>query len=361
MTSFSVCWTKFTEFYYAIVYSYYLLLERAVSPQGIFVTLLVGAILFVMLIHSLLCMRQLLWDFNSNFLYRLTDKHLEWRYISQVVLRDVDFELEYTTHNLQSKLLPRLNAGWDYIFKYSLRSSIRIMITLFVLFAFVLFLHFIYFHADAFKSKLTLDFTFAAFILFITVVTQVYLKTRAEEKLRWLKTLEVELNRYFAFLTSEREGNFMSEKYEETTRCDPYSVEKKTYYVSRFKLTSKLELLLDPSKKEHRALVALMHHVIGVNQIQMDHVILKKLGFIRRNIEGTYKSDLDIFDHEASCRNKKEIMTRYVHEYRISRASKPPLNETEWLTADKYDLISMIFRLAQFIMGREKYNARLIL
>jgi hypothetical protein len=349
--------TFIIEPYTTLVNSYYLLFEDAVTPQGIFFTLFFGAILLYFLIRFLLALRRCFWHWHSSFIYRLTTKSLEWEDIKNIILSDINFPCKYKTSCGSSKEIPTVQNFNNFAFIFEIITSF--LFALIILLIFVLFSHKLYFHIFVSKLSSPLDFTFAAFILFITVVTQVYLKTSAEQKLKWLKTLETELTNYFSFLTSERTGEFLSEKYEETTRCDPYRFERKTYYASRFKLTSKLELLLDPSKKEHRALLALMHHVIDVNQLQMDHNILQELGFLRSDRAETYNPDVDIFNHKAH-KNKKGIMARYMHEYRISITPTHQSNGQQWLVVDRYEVISMIFRLAQFIMGRERYRARLI-
>ncbi len=187
--------------------------------------------------------------------------------------------------------------------------------------------------------------------LFVTASTGVVifiynikLKSRAENRIVWIKELRDEISRFFGVLGLDSEGNNVYEKSIAQkdleiimSRQYTYSRNKRRFGAkitdivgSRFQLMSKLELMLNPSEKVHRALLALMRLCTKVYTINLDRVVLNELGLLVCEEDG----------HLLVYFYNKDIMS--------------------WREISDDDLISMVFRLSQYIMKTEWEQVKFI-
>lgn len=166
------------------------------------------------------------------------------------------------------------------------------------------------------------------------------IKSRTENRMRWIGELRSEISRILGSMGAKNNNNkikintiaqgnseyFVSRQYRfrNAKKIKPCAIEVTETVSSRFELMARLELLLNSSEKDHRALVALMRLCLDTYWLSVDRAVLWELGF-RIKEYGNGKVERKFYDDK--CKYPRRI--------------------------DDNELISMVFRLSQFVLKRE--------
>lgn len=177
-------------------------------------------------------------------------------------------------------------------------------------------------------------------ITLVSLLSQQRLNARSKNRIRWINDLRLEMSSFFGALGWMEHADtkdIITEWRESTTsyrgknqkRCRIKETTDDLMCKSRFSLMSKLELMLNPSEKAHRTLIALMRLALGNDNLRVDKCIFLTLGITT--------------NHNYNKRTNR----KYIPDHKKYIVSYGP----QKITQD--ELISMIFRLAQIVLKKE--------